>query len=70
MVGDVPLPVINLNGYIFPSIYPYVDFREQKYVYDPLSGYFVSNEGQLGQAEVWHGIINFNDSSASYTEFF
>ena len=31
MIWDIPLPVINQDGYVFPSVYPYVDFENQKY---------------------------------------
>ncbi|MBQ7073686.1 hypothetical protein IJM86_01180 [bacterium] len=43
LIGDIPLPVINQNGYIFPSIYPYVDFLEQKYIRNEELQYFVPN---------------------------
>ena len=26
LIGDVPLPVVQNNGFIYPSIFPYVDF--------------------------------------------
>lgn len=56
--GKIPLPVVRYEDYIFPSIYPYVDFLEQKYVRDEESGYFIQNQ-KNGQAELRHGLINF-----------
>ena len=34
VMGKVPLPVIKYQNYIFPYIYPYTDFIEQKYIWD------------------------------------
>jgi hypothetical protein len=48
------LPVVNQNGYIYPTVYPYVDFEEQKFIWDEDSQYFVYNNNPNGQAEVWH----------------
>ena len=70
MFWDIPLPVVNQNSYIFPTVYPYVDFENQKYVWDPKSEYFVSNNNPLWQAEIWHGFINYWDDIAAYNKFF
>ena len=43
MVWNIPLPVVNQDGYVFPTVYPYVDFENQKYVRDPETEYFVPN---------------------------
>lgn len=68
LIGNIPLPVVKYGDYIFPSIYPYVDFLEQKYVWDEESGYF-ANHLENGQAEIWHGIINFEHNVQSYHNF-
>ena len=70
LVGDVPLPVINQEGYIFPSIYPYVDFIDQKYLRDPVDEYFVPGKNPNGQAEVRHGLINYGSDIEAYQKFF
>jgi hypothetical protein len=70
LVGDIPLPVINQDGYIFPSIYPYVDFIHQKYVRDPRDEYFVPDQNPNGQAEIWHGLINYGTDATAYHKFF
>ena len=70
LVGDMPLPVINQEGYIFPSIYPYVDFIDQKYLRDPVDEYFVPGKTPNGQAEIRHGLINYGDDSEAYHKFF
>jgi hypothetical protein len=70
LIGNIPLPVINQNGYIFPSIYPYVDFIEQKYVRDPIDQYFIPNGNENGQAEIWHGLIDYDARIGDYENFF
>ena len=70
MFWDIPLPVVNQYWYIFPTVYPYVDFENQKYVWDPKSEYFVLNNNPNGQAEVWHWLINYWDDIESYLKFF
>lgn len=70
LVGNIPLPVVNQNGYIFPTIYPYVDFLAQKYVRDDVSQYFVSNWNANADAEVWHWLINFENDIEAYHKFF
>ena len=70
MIWDIPLPVINQDGYVFPSVYPYVDFENQKYVRDADSQYFVPNGNPNWQAEIWHWLINYWSDSVAYTEFF
>ncbi|MDR0283194.1 MAG: hypothetical protein LBI53_08170 [Candidatus Peribacteria bacterium] len=70
LIGNIPLPVINQDGYVFPSIYPYVDFERQKYVRDEAEQYFVPNGNLDGQAEIRHGIINYDKDIKAYQEFF
>ncbi|MDR0650297.1 MAG: hypothetical protein LBG59_02580 [Candidatus Peribacteria bacterium] len=70
LIGNIPLPVINQDGYIFPSIYPYVDFVEQKYLRDPTDQYFIPNGNEKGQAEIWHGLINYDNDITAYQNFF
>jgi hypothetical protein len=70
LVGNIPLPVVNQNGYIFPSIYPYVDFEQQKFVRNPLEGYFVPNGNPNGQAEIRHGLIDYGSDITAYHQFF
>ena len=70
MVWDIPLPVVNQDGYIFPTVYPYVDFENQKYVWDDNSKYFVPNGNVDWQAEIWHWLINYWDETGKYTKFF
>jgi hypothetical protein len=70
LVGDIPLPVINQEGYIFPSIYPYVDFIDQKYLRDPIDTYFVPDQNPNGQAEIRHGLINYGNDTNAYHSFF
>ena len=70
MVWDIPLPVVNQDGYVFPTVYPYVDFENQKYVWDSDSQYFVPNNNPAGQAEIWHWLINYWINAQLYLDFF
>ncbi|MEF2175404.1 MAG: hypothetical protein V3575_02935, partial [Candidatus Absconditabacteria bacterium] len=75
LIGDLPLPVINNSGFIFPSIYPYVDFVDKKFIYDQNSGYFTLQGKQGGKPEIWHGIINLEETeglatSQNYISYF
>lgn len=70
MVGNIPLPVVNQNWYIFPTVYPYVDFENQKYVWDSDSEYFVPTDNINWQAEIWHWLIDYGDDINAYIDFF
>ena len=70
MFGDIPLPVVNQNWYIFPTVYPYVDFESQKYVWDAKTQYFIPNNNPKWQAEIWHWLINYWENIWMYNDFF
>ena len=70
LIWEIPLPVVNQNGYIYPTIYPYVDFEEQKFIWDENSQYFVYNNNPNWQAEVWHWMIDFWENIAEYKDYF
>ena len=69
-LGNIPLPVVEQNGFIYPSIYPYVDFEHQQFVYNANQDYFVYNNVPNGQPEIWHGLINFGTDISAYTQYF
>ena len=69
MVGEIPLPVLKYQDYIFPSVYPYVDFLEQKYTWNEHEGFFTQNKDSW-QAEIWHWLINFKNDASKYHNFF
>lgn len=69
LIGDVPLPVVENNGFVYPSIYPYVDFEHQQFIYDTNKKFFIYNNNPNGQAELWHGIVKF-DAAQQYNDFF
>ena len=68
VMGKVPLPVVKYQNYIFPSIYPYTDFIEQKYIWDETQWYFIQNK-TVWEAEIWHWLISLNDAS-KYDKFY
>jgi uncharacterized repeat protein (TIGR01451 family) len=58
IVGDVPLPVVNKNGYRFISMFPYTDFEDKAYTFDYSKNEFELNpDVNLPKADVWHGVI-------------
>jgi hypothetical protein len=69
LIGDIPLPVIKEDGYIYPSIFPYVDFEKQQFIFDANQNFFIPNNNPNGQAEIWHGIIDFNTATEYHTYF-
>jgi hypothetical protein len=71
LIGDkVPLPVINDQGTIFPSILPYTDFDDPKYYRDPNTEFFIPNNVPKAQAEIWQSVINVGSQSEDYLAFF
>ncbi|NOZ43619.1 MAG: hypothetical protein GXP45_00320 [bacterium] len=69
LIGNIPLPVVNTQGFLYPSIYPYVDFEDQQFIFDGASKSFVFNNNSKAQAELWHGLIKF-DAVDDYHRFF
>ena len=69
MIWEIPFPVVKYSDYIFPSIYPYVDFLDQKYLWSEWEWYFTQAK-QNGQAEIWHWVINFKSDADAYKRFF
>ena len=70
MFWNIPLPVVNQEWYIFPTVFPYVDFENQKYIYDPDSKYFIPNWNPKWQAEIWHWLIDYWEDIDAYADFF
>jgi hypothetical protein len=56
--NNIPLPVVNDKGTIFPSIFPYTDFDDPKYYRDPKTQFFVPNNISKAQAEIRQSMIN------------
>ncbi len=69
LIWEIPLPVVNQNWFVYPTIYPYVDFEEQKFIWDDDIKYFVYNDSPKWQPEIWHGLINF-DKVNEYKDYF
>ena len=72
LIGNqMPLPIINNNGRIFPSILPYTDFDDAKYYRDPESTYFIpNNAASEPQAEIRHSLIDIWTWQSHYDRFF
>lgn len=61
LFGELPLPVVELDGKRFASIYPYVDFDDPMFVYDPVSDVFLFNDHPESLPELWHSVIPSRD---------
>lgn len=61
LIGNIPIPVVSYDGDRFPSLYPYVDFADKRFVYNTRSKQYetVPNSNiSHSEAEIWHGVIN------------
>lgn len=56
LLGDVPLPVVNKNGNLWTTVYPYTDLENSAYDWDLQEQRFVFN-GEDQKPEIWHGMI-------------
>ncbi|MBI4994291.1 S-layer homology domain-containing protein [Candidatus Peregrinibacteria bacterium] len=64
VVGEVPLPVVNKGGNRFISLFPYTDFEQRVYIFNPASGDFEFKGNNANpQPEIWHGVITPPDST-------
>lgn len=68
LIWDVPLPVVNKDWFIFPTIYPYVDIVKPSFVYDHWTKYFRYN-GKASNVEIAHWLIKF-DKTEDYKKYF
>lgn len=58
IIGEVPLPVVNKNNNRFISLFPYTDFEQKVYFWNPASQDFEINaDNPNPQPEIWHGVI-------------
>jgi hypothetical protein len=70
LVGNIPLPVIKKDNYIFPSIIPYTDIEKPSFNFDPVSSYFIPSPSAVdSKQELFNSVINF-DSVNKYNEYF
>lgn len=58
IIGDIPIPVVEEDETMLPSIYPYTDFYRKKFIYNHETQKFeLNNEPSSYSPEVWHGVI-------------
>ena len=57
LVGNLPLPVVEKNGNLWPSVFPYTDFYDLNYEWDPEAERFSYTTGGNMASEIWHGVI-------------
>ena len=70
LIGDIPLPVVNKAGNRFVSVFPYTDFVDKAYIYNPLTLSFERNNSvDFPKQEIWHGVIRpMSEGSAGMEE--
>ena len=68
LVGNVPIPIVDKNKNLWPTIFPYVDFTDQAYLWSQEKQRFVF-QGKESQPEIWHSVIrSMNESSQARTQ--
>jgi hypothetical protein len=70
LIWDLKLPMVNKEWFLFPTVYPLVDFDKPKYYYNPNSDYFEYFNEWNSQPEIRHSIINFEGDGAKYKMYF
>ena len=68
LIWNIPLPVVDKNWFIYPTIYPYVDIVKPTFKYDGNSKYFKFT-WKVSNVELSHWIIKFNKIS-DYNKYF
>ena len=56
----MPIPVVEKEGITFPSLYPYVDFDEKRFLYDAREKKYLfgRNADESSDVDIWHGVMN------------
>lgn len=57
LIGNIPIPMVSRAGEYFPSIFPYVDFTDKAFVYNPNTHQYEQTENAPSKyeaAEIWH----------------
>lgn len=60
LIGNIPIPIVHRDAESFPSLYPYVDFDDKRFVYNDRSHMYqyAPNAPENSDVEIWHGVIN------------
>ncbi len=69
MLGDIPLPIVELGQRRFMSIYPYVDFDDPMFLFNPARDLFEYNDYPASLPELRHGVIPRSDANLINTFF-
>ena len=68
LIWNIPLPKLNYRWFVFPSVYPYVDLIDKKYIYNPKTWFF-DYVWWDNKPELTHSVIRF-ETIANYHKFF
>jgi hypothetical protein len=69
LFGNVPMPIIELNGERLQSIYPYTNFVDPMFLYDDIKQVFAFNNHPESLPQVRHSVIPWSDAWL-FTNFF
>ena len=61
LLGDIPLPIVDLEERRFMSVYPYVDFDDPMFLYNPATDLFMYNNYPNSLPEIRHSTIPSTD---------
>ena len=56
LIGRVPIPVVDKNGNLFPSLFPFTDFDQPSYFWEAENSRFTFQTSDENP-EIWHGVI-------------
>lgn len=70
VVWAVTLPTVRNENKSTTSIYPWVDFEDVQFPRDASGQIFKFAGNVNGQAEIWHGVIDFGVKVEEYQKFF
>lgn len=59
-LGNVPIPMVTQDEKSYPSIYPYIDFRNKRFLYNQLTKRYEKSASsyETTDVDIWHGVIN------------
>lgn len=61
MFGQLPWPIVEIDNKRFVSLYPYLDFKDPMFVFDPIEDVFLFNDHPDSLPELRHSTIPTDD---------
>lgn len=58
LIGSIPLPTVQKGNATYKSLFPYTDFIDKQFLYDPVTKIFTEYDNATERKpEIWHGVI-------------